>query len=79
MILSLLCISSSLSIVLHTFFLRNDRLESIDREVRQAATILVSSKLGDLEKIDLADAESIISEELGENRIGKFFIIFARK
>ena len=75
MILSLLCISSSLSIVLHTFFLRNDRLESIDREVRQAATILVSSKLGDLEKIDLADAESIISEELGENRIGKFFII----
>lgn len=74
-ILSLLCISSSLSIVLHTLFLRNDRLESIDREVRQAATILVSSKLGDLEKIDLANAEAIISEELGENRIGKFFII----
>lgn len=58
-----------------SIFVKNERLAFIDQQVRETATALVDSDLGDLRKFDFDQAENIISEELGETRIGKFFII----
>lgn len=66
---------TSATIVLHSIFLRQERLSLIDQQVRETAAALIDSELGDLRRIDFAKADKIISEELGENRIGKFFII----
>lgn len=74
-IFAVLIVVTTSSVVTHTFFLRNERLAFIDQQVRETASALVDSQLGDLRKIDFEQAESIISEELGETRIGKFFII----
>ncbi|CAO5682748.1 MAG: Adaptive-response sensory-kinase SasA [Holosporales bacterium] len=63
------------TISLHTFFLKKERLALIDQQVREAAVVLIESDLGELRTPDIHKAEDIISEELGENRIGKFFII----
>jgi two-component system sensor histidine kinase QseC len=63
------------SVIIHTLFLKNERHAFIDQQVREAASALVDSQLSDLRKFDFAQAEDIISEELGETRIGKFFII----
>lgn len=65
-------ISSSL---LYNYFLHQERIRLIDQQVRETATALLSSELAELSKIDIAQADEIISEELGENRIGKFFIL----
>jgi len=74
-IFAVLIVVTASSVVTHTLFLRNERLAFIDQQVRETASALVDSQLGDLRKIDFEQAESIISEELGETRIGKFFII----
>ncbi len=50
-------------------------MQLIDQQVRETATALLGSELGELSKVDFNTAEEIISEELGENRIGKFFIL----
>lgn len=66
---------SAVSVLLHGFFLRNERIALIDQQVRATAEALLGSELADLGKIDFGRADEIISEELGESRIGKFFII----
>lgn len=63
------------SIYLYSVFLRRERLKLVDQQVRETATALFDSQLGDLRKVDFDHVEGIISEELGENRIGKFFVI----
>ncbi len=63
------------SIYIHSLFLRQERLRFIDQQVRETATALVDSELGDLRKINFDQAERIISQELGETRVGKFFVI----
>lgn len=62
-------------VALYSAFLTEERLTLIDQQVRETAAALVDSELGDLRKIDFDNADKIISEELGESRIGKFFII----
>lgn len=74
-ILAVLFVVTTSSIVIHSLFLRQERLSLIDQQVRETASALVDSQLGDLRKIDFDEADEIISEELGESRIGKFFII----
>ncbi|MBL7544006.1 MAG: HAMP domain-containing histidine kinase [Bdellovibrionaceae bacterium] len=63
------------SAFLYSLFLKQERLALIDHQVRETAAALVDSELGDLRKIDFELADEIISDELGESRIGKFFII----
>ena len=74
-ILAILFVTSAGAIALHSWFLQKERFSLIDRQVRDTAVALIDSKLGRLRRIDFALTEKIISDELGENRIGKFFII----
>lgn len=74
-ILFVLFIITMTSVYLYSLFLQRERMALIDQQVRETAAALVDSQLGDLRKIDFDKADDIISEELGESRIGKFFII----
>lgn len=47
----------------------------IDQQVRETASVLIDSEIAGLRKIDFEQADEIISEELGESRIGKFFVL----
>lgn len=74
----ILCILSVVviaTVLLHGEFLRRERLDLIDQQVRETAAALLDSQIGELRQIDFEHVEAIISEELGENRIGKFFVI----
>jgi signal transduction histidine kinase len=71
-VLSLTVIATS---ILHGEFLRREKIELIDQQVRETATVLLNSPIGELRKIEFQKVERILSEELGENRIGKFFVI----
>ena len=55
--------------------IKNERLRFIDLQLRESALVLVDSELASLKKIDFKKADEIISDELGPNRIGKFFVI----
>lgn len=74
-ILTVLTITSVSVIVLHAAFLRRERLTLIDQQVRATATALFNSELSDLRKFSIEHVDDIISEELGESRFGKFFIV----
>lgn len=67
------------TVFFHSYLLRRERLEFIDQQVRATAAALVDSELSDLRKFDFDRADEIISEELGESRIGKFFVIHNSK
>lgn len=58
-----------------SYYLNSERLDLIDLQLRESAVVLVNSELPDIKKINFDEAEEIISEELGSNRVGKFFII----
>jgi two-component system sensor histidine kinase QseC len=55
--------------------LKRERLSFIDQQVRESASVLLGSELNERKQIDFNEADEIISEELGESRIGKFFLI----
>ena len=61
--------------IMQSWMLKNERIEFVDQQVRETAAVLVDSELAGLKQINFDAAEEIISDELGENRIGKFFII----
>ena len=63
------------SLILYSVFLREERLALIDQQVRDTATALLDSELGEPRVVDFDRADAIISDELGESRIGKFFVI----
>lgn len=63
------------SVALHSLFLRQERIRLIDQQVRETATALLDSEFAELKRTEFARAEEIISEELGESRIGKFFVV----
>lgn len=64
-----------MSIVAHSYYLKTERHKFIDQQVREAASVLVDSEKLELRKIDFQKIDELISKELGESRIGKFFII----
>lgn len=61
--------------ILHGQFLRRQKLALIDQQARQTAAVLLGSGLNGLQNLTFDRVESIISEELGENRVGKVFVI----
>lgn len=74
-ILVVLIVVAAGTIALHTVFLRKEQLQLIDQQVREAAVALLDSDLNEPRRLEIGRVENIISEELGENRIGKFFVI----
>lgn len=73
-LLVLLITAFSVAGVLLTYF-RTERLAFLDEQIRQSATSIVESKLSELKTYDDDDADDMISEELGPNRLGKFFVV----
>lgn len=57
------------------YFYQSERLAFIDDQVRETATAIVDSELSDLKTYDYQIANALISEELGPDRVGKFFIV----
>ena len=57
------------------YYFQDERMDFIDGEIRQTATAIIDSELSDLRAYDYEKVNDIISEELGPDRIGKFFII----
>ncbi|RZA06631.1 MAG: HAMP domain-containing histidine kinase [Proteobacteria bacterium] len=74
-----LFVASLAAVGIHGWFLRVERIRLIDQQVRDTAETLLDSELGDLRRVNYERVEEIISEELGENRIGKFFVIRGAK
>lgn len=60
---------------LHGLVLKEERLALIDQQVRDAATALLDSELNGRPVTDNDRVEEILSDELGETRIGKFFVL----
>lgn len=57
------------------FYYRSERLSFLDDQIRETATSIVDSRLSDIRSYDYSEANRIISDELGPDRIGKFFIV----
>ena len=74
-ILTALTLLTAGIIVVHALFFRTQRMVLLDAEIRDSATILVNSELSSLKRANFARVDRIISHELGESRIGKFFIV----
>lgn len=70
-----LLVVTTVALFVQESLLRSERLKFIDQQVRETATALFNSELNGLREINFEQIEDIISEELGETRIGKFFII----
>jgi signal transduction histidine kinase len=57
------------------FYYRSERLSFLDDQIRETATSIVDSRLSEIRTYDYSEANRIISDELGPDRIGKFFIV----
>ena len=57
------------------YYFRSERLSSVDDQIRQTATAIVDTKLLDLKTYHYAQADDIISDELGPDSVDKFFIV----
>jgi two-component system sensor histidine kinase QseC len=57
------------------FYYRSERLSFLDDQIRETATSIVDSRLSEIRNYDYSEANRIISDELGPDRIGKFFIV----
>jgi len=68
-----------MAVLVYGRFLREERLINIDAQLRNTASALLDSELGTLRQIDFDRIEEILSEELGEDRIGKLFVIRNQK
>lgn len=66
-------------VLVHGYLVRIDRLAFIDQQVRNTATALLDSELGELRRVNFNTVESILAKELGDSRVGKFFIIRNQK
>lgn len=71
----MLTLSVASTAILYQFVLRQERLTLIDREITSIATILLNSDLINLTSIDFTGVEDIISQQLSEERFGKFFVL----
>lgn len=56
-------------------YVRSERLHLVDQQIRATAFALVNSELSELRRGEFEEAEDVISEELGPQRIGKIFIV----
>ena|GEM_PF-1147802 len=74
-ILAVLTLVSASSVIIHALILRNEKIKLLDEQVREAAATILDSEIVELRRVDYETVEKILSEELGESRIGKFFVI----
>ena len=74
-ILSTVLLTVALVTWVHFSYLKSERLDLVDTQIRESAAVLINSDLSDLARINFAAADAIIAEELGPSRIGKIFII----
>lgn len=70
-----LLVVSAGTIVIHSAFMKADRIRLLDQQARAAAQALIDSDLNTIRIVNFQKANEIISEELGQSQIGKFFII----
>lgn len=56
-------------------YFRTEKINFLDEQIRETATSIIESKLSELKNYDDDEAEDLISEELGPQRIGKFFVV----
>jgi two-component system sensor histidine kinase QseC len=71
----LLLIVAGCATLLDNYFINTERLSLLDADIDSAAQAIVSSSLVDVVLKDEKKAEALISQVLGDNRIGKFFVI----
>lgn len=64
----------SVSAILLAYF-RSERMNSLDEQIRLAATAIIDSKLSEIKNFDDEETEILISDELGPDRLGKFFVV----
>lgn len=74
-----LLIVSSATVYLHSVFVRLERFSFLDQEVRNTALPLIDSEVFELRRVNFETIDAIISEEIGESRIGKFFVVRNQK
>lgn len=74
-----LLIVSSATVYLHSVFVRIERFSFLDQEVRNTALPLIDSEVFELRRVNFERIDAIISEEIGESRIGKFFVVRNQK
>jgi two-component system sensor histidine kinase QseC len=58
-----------------SYFSYQERLNLVDKRIRSLALSLVNSELGKIREVNFEIADQLISRELGEERIGKLFIM----
>lgn len=71
---ALLLVSVGITSLL-AYFYQAERIAFIDDQIRETATAIVDSELSDLKTYDYQLANKLISEELGPDRVGKFFVV----
>lgn len=71
---ALLLVSVGITSLL-AYFHQAERIAFIDDQIRETATAIVDSELSDLKTYDYQLANKLISEELGPDRVGKFFVV----
>lgn len=64
----------SVSAILLAYF-RSERMDNLDEQIRLAATAIIDSKLSEIKNFDDEETEILISDELGPDRLGKFFVV----
>lgn len=64
----------SVSAILLAYF-RSERMNNLDEQIRLAATAIIDSKLSEIKNFDDEETEILISDELGPDRLGKFFVV----
>ena len=56
-------------------YFKTERLKLLDEQIRQSTISVINSKLLQVNIYDDDEAEQVLSEELGTERLGKFFIV----
>src|SRR5205814_170871 len=74
-IFSVLGVATVLSLAIHEEFLSQERMAQIDQHVRNTATSLIDIELKDLRKMNFAEQDQIIAEELGQSASRHPFVI----
>jgi two-component system sensor histidine kinase QseC len=61
--------------LIDNYFINSERLSLLDADIEAAAQALASSELVRIEQADQSRGEALISQRLGDNRLGKFFSV----
>jgi two-component system sensor histidine kinase QseC len=71
----LLLIVATCATLLDNYFINSERLKLLDKDIESSAQAIISSDFAQIVLKDATKGETRISQILGDNRIGKFFVI----